>query len=99
MAMRSALFVLSLVAATCQRVDEPLPGNMAEPTPTPESAPKPVAATPLPAAPRDAGAGAAALTARADDSARSDSGATTATPPDAGRCIQPLVEPPPPVAK
>jgi uncharacterized membrane protein (UPF0127 family) len=99
MAMRAALFVLSLVAATCQRVDEPLPGNMAEPTPTAESAPKPAAATPLPAAPRDAGPTTATLSGRPDGSARSDSGATIDAPPDAGRCIQPLVEPPPPVAK
>src|SRR5689334_2870343 len=85
-AMRPVLLVFSLIAATCQRVDEPAPA--AEHAPTSAAGPAvtsaPTAATaekstePPPRAPRDDAA---------------------STQPDAGRCIQPLVEPPPPIAK
>jgi uncharacterized protein len=87
-AMRPVLLVFSLVAATCQRVDEPAPTAAAEPAPTSAAGP---AVTSMPTA--------ATAEQRAEPPTRAPRDDVASTQPDAGRCIQPLVEPPPPVAK
>src|SRR5688500_10431601 len=91
--MRSALLAFSLVVATCQRVDEPVPGSAEPPAAkVSDQAPAPAAAP----------AGTPALSgARLPDPVPLASSADAAAPaaaPDAGRCIQPLLEPPPHVA-
>jgi uncharacterized membrane protein (UPF0127 family) len=92
--MRSALLAFSLAVATCQRVDEPVPGS-AEPPPA-----KAAAQTPAPVA-TPTGTPAPNVE-RAPEPVRLASPSDAAVPttaPDAGRCIQPLLEPPPPVAR
>ncbi|HSU38382.1 MAG TPA: DUF192 domain-containing protein [Polyangiaceae bacterium] len=97
--MRLLWFALSLAAATCRRVEEP------PPTPAPDS----TSASPsLSAAdgtssetPADGTArlGGSAANGSGTGSAPADAAATEVGAPDAGRCLEPLVEPPPPVAE
>src|SRR5690349_7207103 len=87
-AMRRVLLVFSLVAATCQRVDEPAPTAAPEHAPTSAAGPA-VTSTPT----------AATAEERAELPRRAPQDDGASTQPDAGRCIQPLAEPPPPVAK
>lgn len=85
--MRPPVLLFCLLAgATCQRVDEPTtaPTPM---EPTTGSAP-PTTSAPATAAPAPLPATASSLTS-----------APSIPPVDAGRCIEPLVEPPPPAAK
>ena len=81
--MRVLWFALSLAAATCRRVEEPVP------VPAAESG-TPTASLSVPApAPR-------APSAEPPPAAASS---TALEAPDAGRCIEPLIEPPPPSAE
>jgi uncharacterized membrane protein (UPF0127 family) len=93
--MRSLWFALSLAAATCQRVDEPSP-----PAPATDRAQTSASAAPA----ETTVATAAEAVAPAAPSAApttlpsTDSPDAVSAAPDAGRCIDPLVEPAPPPA-
>jgi uncharacterized membrane protein (UPF0127 family) len=96
--MRALCFVLSLAAATCQRVEEPAP------TPAPHTEKSEQASTAAPVAappPRPAVASSAPLerTDAAPGAKAASSAESAVEPPDAGRCVEPLAEPPPPVAE
>lgn len=86
--MRAFWLALSLSAATCQRVSEPAP------VPEAPSAPALKKTSTASTAPRDTANLAPTPSAgRAANGASHDAGTEA---PDAGRCIEPLVEPPPP---
>jgi uncharacterized membrane protein (UPF0127 family) len=97
--MRALCFALSLAAATCQRVEEPAPvpsHTDVEKTSSPlsvDASAEPVTKTEGDAAERLEPAGSAARPAA------TSSTASTLETPDAGRCIEPLAEPPPPTAE
>ncbi|HTQ05880.1 MAG TPA: DUF192 domain-containing protein [Polyangiaceae bacterium] len=90
--MRALWLLLSLSAATCQRVDEP------SPAPSPPSAPalKKTSSTAFEAPPAPLTIATSAPSTASAASSAHERHADADALPDAGRCIQPLVEPPPP---
>jgi len=103
--MRLLWFALSLAAATCRRVEEPAPTLAPEGASAPSSSPAPASSTRAPASETRADGTArlelvgSAANGTATGSSPAGSSATAVDAPDAGRCIEPLVEPPPPVAE
>jgi len=93
--MRPTVLLFCLLAgATCQRVDEPTgPTRATEPATTNAPATTPATAVTPPTTP------ATALTPAPASATATPLDAATAPPVDAGRCIDPLIEPPAPVAK
>jgi uncharacterized membrane protein (UPF0127 family) len=102
--MRVLWFALSLAAATCRRVEEPAPAPPPESASAPSSLPVAASSARAPSSETRADGTArlelvgSAAKATTGSSATATSG-TALDAPDAGRCIEPLVEPPPPVAE
>jgi len=92
--MRSLWLALSLAAATCQRVDEPT----SAPARTVEAPPSATAVSAAPPAPPGAVPPASAPPAAEGGDDSNDAPADASAAPDAGRCIDPLLEPAPPNA-
>lgn len=93
--MRALFFALSLAAATCRRVEEPAPA----PTPAVEKKPAVASADPSAAEATEPHGAGLALAGSEGRTAAPVPAASAGETPDAGRCIEPLLEPPPPVAE
>lgn len=95
--MRVLWIVLSLAAATCRRVEEPAPTPVAQTEPQKKITP---ASDPANASPTTPGASAPSTTQAASSPSRAaNSGAVLGAPDASVACVEPLVEPPPPVAE
>jgi uncharacterized protein len=95
--MRALWFALSLAAVTCQRVDEPSPAPPPPSAPTVEKTSMAAAAVSAPVPALSDSAQSPVANANPSGSGESPSAPTDA--PDAGRCIEPSIEPAPPAAQ